>query len=607
MTTSEERPTEKHWRRLAGPAVILIAAFVATAPQFFLENSCGHDFDFHLVSWLDAQASWRNGIFYPHWSPSANYGAGEPRFVFYPPLTWMLGAAIGLVIPWKSVPLLYALWKYVPIFITFLFLAGTGLATRMLARQTLNDGAATLAGCTALFSGYALFTAYERSAFGELTGGIWIPLLLLLILRDRDPLASVWRRAFDGSAVPLAFVLAGAWLSNAPLGLMASYLLAAITLARALLLRSWAPLLRSTVAAGLGLGLAAFYLVPATVEQRWVEIRQATDDPGSLIENSWIFGRHANPELELHDVELQKVSLIALTMTAVAVGGLIVAWRRGQLHENSKWWVPIALIPVAVFFLQFPVSLPVWNALPKLRFLQFPWRWLVTVEAPMGILFASAIWTKSRWMRRASIWACSAFFICVAVATASVLFQPCDYKDSVAGMMDAHLSRQGYEGTDEYAPPGADNALVATQLPDACLASSPFIQLGHGEEGTTPRYREGACEATFSWSENNIDKNAEHLRLGATATHDGYMVLKLRAYPAWQIRVNGALTKSMPNREDGLMVLPVHAGPVQIAVDWTTTKDVITGRWLSALALALIVWIWGMERKLSRRSGEDVR
>ncbi len=336
MTTSKDPPTQRRWHRFAGPAVILLAALVATTPQLTRRNSCGHDFNFHLVSWLDAQESWREGILYPHWSSSANYGAGEPRFVFYPPLTWMLGGALGLATPWKAVMIVYRFWECVPIVITFLFLAGIGLATRALARQALDNGAATLAGCAALFSGYALFTAYERSAFGELTGGIWIPLLLLLILRDQSEDASVWQRAFDGSAVPLALVLAGAWLSNAPLGVMASYLLAAVALVRAMLLRSWAPVLRASAAAAMGIGLSAVYLVPASVEQRWVEIRQATDDPGALIENSWMFGRHADPALELHDVELLKVSVIGLTMIAVAAGGLLVAWRRGRLPEKAR-------------------------------------------------------------------------------------------------------------------------------------------------------------------------------------------------------------------------------------------------------------------------------
>ena len=282
----------ERWKRLAGPAVILFAAVVAIAPQLPRSNSCGHDFDFHLVSWFDVLSSWRHGILYPHWAPSANYGAGEPRFIFYPPLTWMLGAALGVVLP----------WQLVPVALTFLVLAATGVATRALARQAFDDGAATLAGCAALFSGYALFTAYERSAFAELTGGFWIPLLLLFILRDRNPSSSAFKRAFDGSAVPLALVVAGAWLSNIPLGVMASYLLAAVALAAAMLSKSWVPIVRASIAVVEGIGLAAVYLIPAAWEQRWADISQATDDPGEMIENSWLFARHADPLMELHDL-----------------------------------------------------------------------------------------------------------------------------------------------------------------------------------------------------------------------------------------------------------------------------------------------------------------
>jgi hypothetical protein len=601
MTTSEEQPKEKRWRRFAGPAVILIAALVATTPQFISGNSCGHDFDFHLVSWLDAQASWRHGIPYPHWSPSANYGAGEPRFVFYPPLTWMLGAALGLATPWKAMPLPFPFWKCVPIVITFLFLAGTGLATRALARQALDNGAATLAGCTALFSGYALFTAYERSAFGELTGGFWIPLLLLLMLRDRDKRGSVWRRAFDGSAGLLALVLAGAWLSNAPLGVMASYLLAGVALVRALLLRSWAPVLRASAAAALGIGLSAVYLVPASVEQHWVEIRQATDDPGSMIESSWMFARHTDPNLELHDLELLKVSVIGLTMIAVTCGGLFFAWRQGRLPEKFAWWLPLALIPPVVLLLQFPLSLPVWNSLPKLRFLQFPWRWLVVVEAPLGIFFASAVWMEGRRLRKAVITTCSVFFIGVTIVTASVFLQRCDYEDSIFGTLDAYLLHVGFAGSDEYAPPGADNSLIATGLPDACFTSNSSLQLGHGEEGTVPAYQKGICDATYSWNSTAGKTGAEYLRLTAIAPHSGYLILKLRTYPAWHVTVNGRLVDSFPRRDDGLMAFAVPEGPVQVTVNWSTTRDVIAGRLLSALALALIIGVCWAERRLNHR------
>ncbi|MGB8845277.1 MAG: hypothetical protein WCC73_06335, partial [Terracidiphilus sp.] len=119
----------------AGFLMILLAAFVAIVPQLIRGNSCGHDFDVHLVSWLDCVNAWHHGILYPHWASSPNYGAGEPRFVFYPPLTWMLGAALALILP----------WHVVPIALTFITLAATGLATRALALEALDDLPATLA------------------------------------------------------------------------------------------------------------------------------------------------------------------------------------------------------------------------------------------------------------------------------------------------------------------------------------------------------------------------------------------------------------------------------------------------------------------------------
>src|SRR6202451_1256543 len=171
---------EHNPRRFAGPAFSLLAAFVAIVPQLIRGNSCGHDFNVHLVSWFDCLNAWRHGIPYPHWTPSANYGAGEPRFVFYPPLTWMLGAALGAILP----------WNLAAIALTFLILAATGLATRALALgafslDVFGDLPATLAGCVSIFSGFTLFTAYERCAFPEFAGGFWLPLIILFVLRVR--------------------------------------------------------------------------------------------------------------------------------------------------------------------------------------------------------------------------------------------------------------------------------------------------------------------------------------------------------------------------------------------------------------------------------------
>lgn len=575
---------------MRGPALLLLCAAAATAPQLVRGVSCGHDFDFHLVSWLDALHSWRIGILYPHWTPSPNYGAGEPRFIFYPPLTWMLGAFLGVLLP----------WRFVPQAMTFILLAATGFGTRALARQKLNAGTATLAGCAAIFSGYALFTAYERSAYAELTGGFWVPIMLLLILRNPggvDPAtpAKLARRVLDGSTLPLTLVVAGAWLSNAPLGVMLTYLLAGVALSVAVLAKSWAPVLRAAVALGLGLGLSGFFLVPAAWEQRWVDIRQAIDDPGLRIETSWLFARHPDPALELHDIELIRVSIIAVTMVALALLCLAVSrWRR-TLPAERTWWVPLGLIPIVVLVLQLPLSDPVWKALPELRFLQFPWRWLVVLEAPMAIFFAAAVRSESRWKRTAVSVVCGvAFLTAVGVADIS-FFQGCDSEDAVGGMLEEYNAGNGFEGTDEYAPVGADNSVVATDLPFACLVFDPHIVLGKGDPASTPDWSadQGTCDANFPRIEEG--RSPEHMRLAAATPHSGWLVLRLRRYPAWRVRVNGIDTQPIPERQDGLMAVPVPKGNIDLAVDWTTTPDLLIGRLISGMALVSVTGLWLVE------------
>jgi hypothetical protein len=64
--------------------------------------------------------------------------------------------------------------------------------------------------------------------------------------------------------------------------------------------------------------------------------------------------------------------------------------------------------------------------------------------------------------------------------------------------------------------------------------------------------------------------------------------------------VNGIDTKPIPERQDGLMAVPVPRGSVDLAVDWTTTPDVLIGRLISGLALGLVASLWLIERRRFR-------
>ena len=595
--------------------IIPLASVLASAPRYLRGISCGHDFDFHLISWMETQRSWSEHVFYPHWAQSPNWGAGEPRFVFYPPLTWIVGALLGYL----------DRWDYVPAIMIFLILVATGFATCALARQFLNPAQSTLAGALAAVTPYGLFTAYERTAFGELTAAIWIPLLLLYAWRlprrqriQLEPLAKQPAslanqpsalRSFDFlSAVPVALLLTLTWLTNAPAGVMASYLLAFAALAAAILRRAWWPIVRALIAAPLGLGLAGFYLVPAAWEQRWIAISQVLD-VGMRVSDSWLFARHSAPDMELHDRVLLYASIIAVVTTIMAAIAALLALRCRRLNrENRPWWLPLVILAAGIFLVQLPISAPLWNHLPKLQFLQFPWRWLMVLATPYAILLAAATPLRTRRSRllSATFWTVvlSLFAICASL----FFYQYCDEEDEIRNQFNIFHNGSGMEGTDEYAPAGADNSLIASGLPDGCLVSDPDQQLGETDPDSAPVWypEQGSCDDTFT---ADLWQN-EHKVLSIDTDSGGYVILRLRRYPAWNITVNGQpanqltnkLARPVPLRDDGLVVVPVNAGSSTIDVRWINTSDVVWGRSISSISALLLLLLAAMGIAQRRRT-----
>jgi len=181
---------------------IATAAFAVEIPFFFLGTPSGHDVEFHLYSWLEVLSQWKLGIVYPRWAALANFAYGEPRFIFYPPASWTLGAALSAISPWTLAASIY-IW---------LALLAAGVSMFLLARQWLDRRDATFAAVLYAVNPYHLVIVYWRSAFAELLASSLLPLLLLLLLRADEK----GRRV----TVYLALLLASAWLINAPAAVM---------------------------------------------------------------------------------------------------------------------------------------------------------------------------------------------------------------------------------------------------------------------------------------------------------------------------------------------------------------------------------------------------
>ncbi len=558
------------WFLALGLSLLLSALLVL--PFFWLGTASGHDFEFHAASWLDAAYQWKEGIVYPRWTAWTNHGFGEPRFIFYPPLSWMLGAALTLLLPDSAVPVL------------FIVLVETlaGVCAFFLLRRLATPRAALLAAGCYVINPNTLLMTYIRSDFAEQLACALFPLMLLAALRLCDFLDDSPPKLSSIALFALPF--AGVWLSNAPAGVIASYSMALFFVCAACSARSWQPLLRGVAGLALGLGLAAFYLLPAAYEQRWVNIRQALSS-GLLPSQNFLFTAINDPEHTWFNWIASYCALgLLLLLALTALGSRRFSATADSSLRSRRSFLALLVVGASATLLTLPLSSPLWNHLPKLRFVQFPWRWMSVIALVASCFLAVVAEKRLGWL-----WV--ALLVLLTVPLASFLVENTWWdEDEMSAQRDAIDSGHGFDGTDEYDPLGDDhldlppNAVLALALPTE-QEDSPAPQVGLQIE---------------RWTTEQKDIQVDALAPARIA-------LRLLNYPAWRVEVNGKAVAAERRDDVNQMVIPVEAGSSRIRVRFARTWDRFWGAAVSAAAAllaALLLWL-GRKRPGNPHASEN--
>jgi uncharacterized membrane protein len=564
------RHPRKGWNRIPTHLLILpFAAFIAVLPLILNGCSCGHDFNFHLLNWMEAARQFSHGNLHPHWAFSPAWNAGEPRFVFYPPLSWSIGAILGFPLPWAWTPIVY----------TWLCLTAAGLALYRLAREFTTPNAALIAAAFYLVNPYTLFTAYERTAYAELLAAAWIPLLLLAILRRKITVI--------GIAIPVALL----WLTNDPAAVMGCYALALLTLIRIVQtakspsappakLQSATSLqiaCKSIAGTLLGLGLAAFYILPAAYERRYVKIAAALA-PGSSIQNNFLFHHTANPN---HNAVLNTASTVAVVLLLLTAIALITIYPSNSAAKarvphpsqpHREGWdlkTSLTILTTVIAFLLTPLSNPLWQHVPELPFLQFPWRLLAILAAVLGFAFALALSPLKIKPNPAAVLSLALAAI-LTFSSYHLFHQYCYPEDAIAASVALFRTNGGAEPNNEYTPLNASNQSLNHSNP-------PYWLVPYQPSNVNTN---APASATPGPAPTNLTVHSATPQI---------LVLNLRDYPRWRVTLNQTIFSTRLRRSDGLIALPIPAGFNHIVITSIRTLDQTIGDGLSLLSLALLL------------------
>ncbi|MGB2589333.1 MAG: hypothetical protein WBG02_14495 [Candidatus Acidiferrum sp.] len=560
------------------PAILIsiLISLAIVSPSFWRGNATGHDFLFHVSSWLDVAGQWKQGILFPRWTEWANYGYGEPRFIFYPPFSWLLGGALGLIFPWNAVPVIF-----IALVQTF-----SGLSAFALARRILPKRAALFCVACYVANPYALVIVYIRSDFAELLANAFFPLLFLLVLEICGLLEAAPPAWWNARRTIVAFsaVLAGIWLSNAPAGVIACYSSAALFAFTALRRKSWEPLIRGAAGLALGLGLTGFYLLPAAYEQRWVNIAQALS-PGLLPSENFLYTAINDPEHTLFNWIASSIAILLMVPTGLAA---LRAHREGSdstgALKKNVWQILALLAALATFFMM-RFTLILWEFLPKLRYVQFPWRWMAILAVPFAVLLGSAMAKKrSGW-----IWVVVTFALVGAVG-AGLVQQGWWNNGDISFLRSVIAQGVGFDGTDEYDPAGDDH----TNVPEK---HAPEVQVM--DTDSTPGPNTPAHVRVDHWS-------PEEMEVTVTTRDPFALGLRLLNYPAWQVKVNGAVATPLHGEDFNQMLVPLQSGESHIRVRLRRTWDRTAGGILSFVSLLAGWWTLGAGYSFRRKGVEPL-
>ena len=542
--------------------VSLLVSLMIVSPFFWLGNATGHDFQYHSASWLDAAGQWKEGIVYPRWTEWANYGFGEPRFIFYPPLSWMLGAALGSVMPWNHVPIVFYLFVQ-----TF-----AGLSAFALARRVLPQRAALFCAACYAANPYALLIVYMRSDFAELLANAFFPLLFIgtfqicELLNSRLALCDeALRRATVSFAVPFALI----WLCNAPAAVIASYSTAILFGYAAIRRKSWTPLLRGVSGLALGFCLTGFYLVPAAYEQRWVNIGQALST-GLLPSENFLYTAINDPE---HTIFNWIASSIAVLMMLLAGAAALMARPREDDDSGTltrKLWYALVLLAGLATILMLRCTSIFWEHLPKLRFVQFPWRWMSLLSVVFAMFLGSAM-ARQRWG-----WICAVVTFALIGTTGVVLVKRgwWDTQD-IPALREAIAQGSGFDGTDEYDPQGDDHTNIPVKSPQAMVIDTDSMP----GPNSIPNIR------VDRWS-------PEEKEVTVNTREKFFLGLRLLNYPTWHVELNGAAITPESGDDFNQMIVPLPAGESHVHVRFTKTKDRTVGIFLTLGGVLITLWLF---------------
>jgi len=526
--------------------LILILAFSIYIcwPLFkenFIDTVDGGD---HLLRLYCMNLFMGKGQWFVRWIPYL-HGYGYPEFNFYPPLI----AIAGTVFLKTGISIIWALNLT-----CFLFFFLSGVTMYLFAKELWGAHGGFLSAVAYLFVPYQMVDLYTRGDYSESASFAFLPLILWGFLKLRKELNV-------SSLLIAALSIAGLFLTNNCITLIFFPVIFfyILVLHFPLHRQNYLSLMISLAALGLGIGLAAFYWLPALLEKDFVHIQKMTN--GDLNFHKCFLSIQQlvfTKPTEIYRME------IGLVQGILAITSICFIQR---ITKNSKFLIKQLVFFFFVFILAIlfalPVSVRVWEHIHILQLIQFPGRFLMIISLMVSILAGGVCLISAKHRRTILILGVSAIFL--------MNFSHCrpTYGSSKVNLTNI--------------PPSFVFRFLHTQdggefIPKwvkVIRTPTPFdsLEIIKGKGRILSHHEFPEVHQTFTLE----------------ALSPSLLCFNVFYFPGWTIKVDGHLVDILKDNPYGLIIFPVNKGVHEIKADFGLTPVRLAASIISFISLLILL------------------
>jgi uncharacterized membrane protein len=336
----------------------------------------GHDALEYLPRVVEFHENIRHGILLPRWAPDLSSGQGQPLFLFNPPLFYYLTevfhlAGLSFIASMNAACVLLIL--------------GAAASMFLLARWYFGPAAAAVAALAYVWAPYFLVEIYVRTAFAEFSSLPFYPLAIYGFARH----ARGGERKY---LIIAAAAYAAVWFAHSPAAVLFSPLFGAFVVFLAWQARSVRLLLTHAIALAAGILLAATIWLPAVIEAPETHSNLLTEGPlkysnhfvtpAQFFSSAWGYGVSVPG-----DQDGMSFALGWPLLLIAAIGGIVIA--RREAEERKQWFAFFAGATFVLCFLMTQRAHALWDAIPQVQYIAFPWRLLAPATFTLALLTAA--------------------------------------------------------------------------------------------------------------------------------------------------------------------------------------------------------------------------